>query len=124
MSSVAAYAMVLLTVLLTAYGQFAVKWQVLRAGPVPEALPDKLAYVMGLLLNPWILSSFLAAVLASVSWMLAMSRLELSHAYPITALTFVLVAIGSRALFEEPLSIYKVVGLILIIAGIIVSTRG
>jgi len=44
-----------------------------------------------LLLNPWIISGLAAALLASVTWMAAMTRLPLSHAYPFTTLAFVLV---------------------------------
>ena len=44
------------------------------------------------MLDPWIITAFIAAFLASVTWMLAMTRLQISHAYPMTALTFVVVA--------------------------------
>ncbi len=119
-----AYCMVFATVLLTVCGQFIVKWQVLRAGALPAANEAKLGFLLRLLLNPWILSAFAAAFLASLTWMLAMTKLPLSHAYPITAFTFVLVVIGSAAAFHEPVTPLKLAGLALIVAGIYVGSQG
>ncbi len=119
-----AYLMVFATISLTVAGQFIVKWQVLRAGPVPLGFDQQARYIVGLLVNPWVLSAFAAAFLASITWMLAMSKLQLSHAYPMTALTFVLVVLGSAFFFQEPLSLLKLAGLTLIVAGIVVGSQG
>jgi len=119
-----AYCLVVFTVLLTVAGQFLLKWQVLRAGPMPLGMGDRLEFIGRLLLNPWVLSAFAAAFLASVTWMMAMTRLQLSHAYPMTALTFVLVVFGSAVLFQEPVTPLKLAGLLLIVVGICVGSQG
>lgn len=124
MSAMTAYALVLLTVLLTVYGQFAIKWQVLASKQIPASWDERIAYITHLLLSPLVISAIAAAFLASISWMIAMSRLQLSHAYPMTALTFVLVVIGSNYMFHEPLSPLKIFGLMLIVAGIVVGSQG
>ena len=118
-----AKACVLLTVLLTVYGQLVVKWVVLRTGQFPLPWHDRLQYIGKLLLNPWVWSVFLAAFLASVSWMVAMTRLELSQAYPFTSLAFVLVAIFSFYLFQEPINATRLTGMLLIICGILLIGR-
>ena len=56
--------------------------------------------------------------------MAAMTRFDLSYAYPFTSLSFVLVLALSVHLFNEPVSLPKVLGLALIISGIIVGSRG
>jgi len=119
-----AYAMVASTVLLTVAGQFIVKWQVLRAGDLPAGTHGQMKFVLQLVTNPWIVSAFLAAAIAAVTWMLAMTKLELSHAYPFMASTFVLVLAGSAWLFNEQVTLPKVVGLLLIVAGIWVGSQG
>lgn len=124
MSAAAAYAFVFLTIVLTVYGQFAIKWQVLSVQALPATSGGKLAYIAQLLTSPLIISAIGAAFLASLCWMLAMTRLQLSHAYPMTALTFVLVVIGSSIIFDEPISTLKLCGLALIIAGIVVGSQG
>ncbi|MBI5659363.1 MAG: EamA family transporter [Nitrosomonadales bacterium] len=118
------YFYILLTILLTVYGQIAIKWQVLKAGALPEALPDKVVFLMQLLLNPWIISALAAALLASVFWMAAMTRLQLSHAYPFMSLAFVLVLIASGIFFNEPVTPLKIAGILLIVLGIIVGSQG
>jgi multidrug transporter EmrE-like cation transporter len=65
-----------------------------------------------------------AALVAAVSWMAAMTRLELSHAYPFMSLSFILVLVFSALLFNEPVTVPKIVGLVLISVGIIVGSQG
>ena len=118
------YVYVLVTVLLTVYGQIAIKWQVLEAGAFPADPAEKIQFLGRLLLNPWVLSAFAAALLASVSWMAAMTKLDLSHAYPFMSLAFVLVLVLSALVFHEPVNAWKIAGLALITVGIIVGSQG
>lgn len=115
------YLLVLLTVLLTVYGQFVIKWQVLLAGSVPAGGAAKLQFVAQLLVNPWILSGLVAAFAAAVCWMLAMTKLPLSQAYPYTAVSFILIVIGGAWLFSEPLSANRILGVTLIGIGVIIA---
>ena len=118
------YFYIFLTIMLTVYGQIAIKWQVLSAGPFPSCLWDKLVFLSRLLLNPWVVSALLAALMASVSWMAAMTRLQLSYAYPFMSFTFVLVMILSGVFFHEPVTPHKIIGMGLIIAGIVIGSQG
>ena len=114
------YLFVALTVLLTVYGQLVLKWQVSAAGQFPADLRDQAFFVGHLLLNPWVLSGLAAAFLASSSWILCLTKLQLSQAYPFTAVSYVLVLISSATLFGEPMSAGKVVGTLLVVSGILV----
>jgi multidrug transporter EmrE-like cation transporter len=118
------YVFIALTVLLTAYGQLAIKWQVGLAGPLPETVDQKLLYFARLLLNPWVVSAIAAAFAAMICWMGAMTKFELSKAYPFMALNFVLVGAASIWLFDEQLSAAKVAGVALIVVGLVVLSRG
>jgi multidrug transporter EmrE-like cation transporter len=124
LSAATAYGLVLLTVLFTVYGQFAIKWQVMRSPPVPSGVSEVAAYILQLLLSPLVISGIAAAFLASVAWMLALTRLPLNHAYPMTALTLVVVVIGSNWLFGEPVNALKLTGVLLIVAGIVIGSQG
>lgn len=118
------YFYVLCTILLTVYGQLAIKWQVLKAGAFPEDGIEKIRFLAHLLINPWVVSAFLAALLASVTWMAAMTKLQLSHAYPFMSLAFILVMVFSGLLFHEPISLPKVIGIALVIIGLAVGSQG
>ena len=113
-----------MTILLSVYGQFVFKWRVAAAGPLPDDWDSRLRYVGMLLLEPWIWSGFAAAFLASLFWILAVSRLELSYAYPFISLSFVLVFLLAALFFHEAVTPGKLIGLVLIVAGLVVAGRG
>ena len=56
--------------------------------------------------------------------MVAMSRLELSRAYPFMALNFLLVGALAVPMFGESLTRGKIAGIGLVIVGLIVLSRG
>jgi drug/metabolite transporter (DMT)-like permease len=118
------FAYVLGSILCTVYGQIMVKWQVSKAGALPVMLSEKIAFLLKLILNPWILSGIVAGFLALVFWLAAMTKFELSYAYPFMSLAFVFVMILSAVLFHEAVTLNKVLGVLLIVGGIIVASRG
>ena len=118
------YLYILITILLTVYGQLIVKWQVSLAGAFPTANGEKVIFLAKLLINPWVISSMAAALLAGVAWMAAMTKLNLSYAYPFMGLTFILVLILSGVCFHEPMNWQKTVGVLLIMSGIALSSQG
>jgi multidrug transporter EmrE-like cation transporter len=110
------------TVTLTVYGQLVVKWQVGRRGHLPASVTGKIDYFARLLINPWIISVLVAAFVAALCWMAAVSRLPLSQAYPFVGLSFVFVLVMSAVFFGESLTIAKVLGVSLILVGITVAS--
>lgn len=118
-----AWLMVLATILLTSYGQLVLKWQATTQVAPPFASMANWPPLLLLLLRPWVISAFVAAFAASLCWMLALSRLELSRAYPFMALNFVIVCLLAVPLFGETMTFYKLAGLAMIIAGIAVLNQ-
>ena len=118
------YFYVACTVALTVLSQIIIKWQVLAAGALPEAAGDKALFLARLLINPWIVFALAAAFAAAVTWMAAMTKLDLSHAYPLLSTVFVLVPLASVMLFNEPVTTPKIMGLALVVAGIVIGGQG
>lgn len=112
------------TILFTVYSQLIMRWQVSAAGPLPSNLSDKMGYVIALLMNPWVMSGIVATFLAGVSWMLVMTKFEISYAYPFVSLNYILVLVAGFLLFQETISITKLAGSALVVLGIIVIARG
>lgn len=115
---------IVLTIVLTVYGQVVLKWAIRGQGAMPPGGQERIFFVLKLLLNPWIVSGFTAAFLAALCWMVALSKFDLSYAYPFMSLAFVLTALVSAYFFQEPFPAAKIAGLLLIVAGIVVSSRG
>ena len=111
------------TVLFTVYGQLILKWRIAKYGALPEAFSEKLIFLFKLVFDPYIFSGFSAAFIASFFWMAAMTKLELSFAYPFMSAAFVLVFLLSVLLFQETVTPHKIIGLMLIVAGIVVTSR-
>lgn len=112
-----------LTLLFTVYGQLVLKWQMGGAGPLPDGGLDKLLFLLRQLLNPWVFSGYVAALLASLTWMAAMTRFELGYAYPFMSLAFVLVMGFGAAFLGEPVSLGKLGGTLLVMTGLVVIAR-
>ena len=89
-----------------------------------ETMSDKFIFAFSMLFNPYILLSLLFTLLAGVTWMIAMTKFDISYAYPFTTLGFVFVFIFSVILFNEPINSHKILGLLFIIIGLVISSRG
>jgi len=115
---------VLATLLLTVYGQLMLKWRIttLRWN-VPDSNFEKVKAFTLLIIDPYIFSGFLAAFLASLFWMAAVSKFEITRIYPFMSIAPVLVFILSIPLFNEPFSWAKVVGLLFILSGSIITFK-
>ena len=117
------YLYVLLTIAFTIYGQLAIKWQVSHAGAMPPGLTEKLVFLIGLVFKPMAFTGFVAAFLASLCWMAALTKLPLSAAYPFMSLTFVGTILLSAVLFSEPLTTARWLGIGIVVIGLIVGSQ-
>lgn len=120
MHNIFGWLMIATTVILTGYGQLIIKWQVTLAGELPLDGVGKLRFLLRLLADPLVLSGLAAAFGAALAWMLALTQLPLSQAYPFTALNFVLILAVSVLVLHEPLTAAKLAGTLLIMAGVVV----
>jgi len=117
------HAYIFSTIVFTALSQLLMRWQVGLAGPMPADVWGKAGFVWALLLNPWIIASVVSTFLAGVSWMMALTRFEISYAYPFSALTYVLVLVAGVLLFQDGLNVGKLAGTALVVLGIVVMAR-
>jgi multidrug transporter EmrE-like cation transporter len=118
------YVYVIATVALGLFGQVVLKWQINDAGTMPAEFSGKLDYFGRLLTNPWVLLALGGAVIAALCWFAALTELDLSKAYPFLGLSFGLVLIVSALAFGEPITIAKVTGVLMIMAGVVIAARG
>jgi uncharacterized membrane protein len=118
------YLYIVATIGFTVYGQLILKWRIARYGPLPAEFIEKVKFLISLLFDPAIFSGFAAAFLASLAWMAAMTKFELSHAYPFMSLNFVVVLLLSGWILSEPVTLQRMAGVILIVLGTVVAARG
>ena len=109
------------TIFFTVYGQIILKWRIVQYGALPELFSYKIAFLFKLLFDPFIFSGFVSGFVASFFWMAAMTKFNLSYAYPfITAGLTLLTVTASIIILKETLDIGKIIGILLILVGVIV----
>ena len=76
-------------------------------------------YFFELVKSPLVISGFSAILFSAFAWMLALSRLEISIAYPLAVgLNFLVVISVGIFLFGEILNISKIIGILLVFLSI------
>jgi len=118
------YLYIAATIAFTVYGQLILKWRIIKIGALPADFIEKLKFLFSLFFDPAIFSGFAAAFLASLAWMAAMTKFDLSHAYPFMSLNFVVVLLLSDWLLNEPVTLQRALGVGLIVCGTVVAARG
>ena len=111
------------TIFFTVYGQIVLKWRMNTVDVLPEGTLEKIYFLIKLLFDPWIFSGFLSAFVASLFWMAAMTKFDISFAYPFMSSAFILVFVLSVFFFQEPVTWQKLLGLLFIVLGIIITSR-
>jgi len=85
------------------------------------------AGVLGLLelifRSPWVLGGLALYGIGAVAWIAVLSRLDLSLAYPLLALNFVLITISSRLFLGESIPSMRWLGILVICVGIVIVAR-
>jgi multidrug transporter EmrE-like cation transporter len=119
------YFYILGTIVCTVYGQLILKWRIGKYGELPDAFFDKLVFLFKLLFDPFIFSGFAVAILASFFWMAAMTKFDVSYAYPfITAGLTLLTVILAILLLGESFTLPKVLGVLFIVIGVSIMGFG
>ena len=109
------------TVIFTVYGQLILKWRIVQYGQLPEPITEKVSFLFNALLDPYILSGLISAFIASMFWMAAMTKYDVSYAYPFITAGLTLVTVFMAIfILGESITIYKVSGLILVVLGVAV----
>ena len=76
-----------------------------------------------LVTQPYIIAGMSCYVVSVVVWVLALSRVEVSIAYPMLSIGYLLNAIAAWYLFGEAVSVTRLVGIGVIILGVFIVAR-
>lgn len=73
-----------------------------------------------LVTNGYMVAAVVCFGCSFVTWMVALKKIDLSLAYPLVSVSYILIALASHWLFNEHLTTYRWLGMGLIIGGVIV----
>jgi multidrug transporter EmrE-like cation transporter len=119
----AAFALVMTGVLLNAVAQLALKASVSDTGIISLDMQSLMSSAGSLVTNLWLWVGLICYGISVVVWILALSRVDVSIAYPMLSIGYIVNAIAASHLFDEPLGVSKVVGIGIIIVGVYILAR-
>lgn len=117
------FALVLTGVLLNAAAQLALKASVRDTGAIELNAAAALPTALRLAAEPWLWFGLTCYVISVVVWILALSRVEVSIAYPMLSLGYIVNAFAAWAWLGESMNPAKVIGIGIIILGVFVLAR-
>ena len=119
----AAFALIMTGVLLNAIAQLALKASVSDTGIINLDMQSLLSSAGSLASNLWLWLGLICYGISVIVWILALSRVDVSIAYPMLSVGYIVNAVAASHLFNEPLGLGKVIGIGIIILGVYVLAR-
>lgn len=102
-------------------GQVMLKVGMTQVGQITlEHLKKPITLAIRIFTNPLIASALPVYIVGFILWVLVLSKLELSYAYPFLALSYVFILIASWLILGETISPMRLVGVIIVCAGIVI----
>lgn len=120
--TLAVFCIAVFGVLLNALAQLSIKYGVSGLGD----LGFKTNFINSfahLIVSPGILAGLLMYAVSVFVWMYVLSKVEVSIAYPLLSIGYVLNVILAAYFFSEPITANKIVGITIIIFGVFVLTK-
>ena len=117
------FSLVMLGVLLNAAAQLLLKAGTNAVGHFEFSGANVLPIGMKFAVEPHILGGLTCYVVSVVVWIMALSRVEVSIAYPMLSVGYVLNAVAAWYLFGEQVTMERLVGIGIIVLGVFVVAR-
>jgi drug/metabolite transporter (DMT)-like permease len=114
--------LIVLTVMINTTGQFVIKTGVNKIGKI--SITQNLFGTILRALTSWvIIGGFGLYFLSAILWIIILSRAELSWAFPILSLSYVITVLASPILLNESFSVQRLMGTLVICIGVYLVSR-
>ncbi len=112
------YLLILLGVLLNTCAQLLLKAGMTQIGHFEFSAANVVPIGFKVIGNPPILVGLFAYVFSVGVWLLVLSRVQVSFAYPMLSMGYIVNAIAAYYFFGEDLSVMRIAGVLVIMAGV------
>ncbi len=92
-------------------------------GPLTIALSTLPSTLMRIATNPFVVVGLLIYVSGTLFWLAALSRVDLSFAYPFASLSYVLMLAAAWLLFSENITWMRILGTLVVGLGVLLISR-
>jgi drug/metabolite transporter (DMT)-like permease len=117
------FPIIIFAVILNASAQLLLKAGMNRIGTFSFSWENFAPVSVQILSNPFILGGLFLYVVAVAVWLLVLSRTEVSIAYPLISMAYIVNAIAAYYLFHENLSFARIAGIGVIMVGVYLIAR-
>lgn len=107
---------------LGAFGQIALKYGMSKVS-LGSASLGLAGQVIRSIFTPYVFLGFVCYAVSSCFWLVVISKWNLSYAYPMIAIGYVVVVFLSRLFFKEPVTPLQWLGIIMMCGGLAIVTR-
>ena len=114
---------ILISVLGSAMGQLLLKKGMNSMGPVTLSLTHLPSILWQMATNPNIFFGLAIYMVGTVFWLAALSRVDLSFAYPFASFNYVVMLVASWLIFDEKITLSRLLGTLVIGIGVILISR-
>ncbi len=104
----------LMAAAISAFGQVLLKYAMIKHGHIDFSLPG----LISLLAEPRLLLALSLYAAALLAWLHVLSRVPLSTAYPMLAITYAIVPLLSLVFFGERIQQSQIIGICLVLMGV------
>ncbi len=118
-----AFSLVLTGVLLNAAAQLLLKAGTNRIGEFAFSLDNLVPIGIKVASSPFVLGGLACYAVSVVVWIMALSRVPVSVAYPMLSIGYIVNAVAAWLLFGESLAAQKLVGIGFIVVGVWLVAR-
>jgi len=115
--------LILSGVLLNACAQLALKQGMRQIGEFAFRLENLISVGWSVALNPFVAVGLGCYVFSVVIWLMVLSRVEVSYAYPLLSVGYIVTALAGRFFFSEALTPTRWAGILVICIGVWLITR-
>ncbi len=112
--------LIMLSVLLSVGGQLFMKSGMNSIGKINLLQIIQPTTLFKLMLNPMIITGVGLYVMASVVWLVVLSKAELSYAYPMIGISYILTSTLAWIIFKENMTVFRFLGIVMILSGVYV----
>lgn len=119
----ASFSLVLAGVLLNAAAQLLLKAGTNRIGEFAFTLDNVVPVGLKVAASPFVLGGLACYAVSVVVWIMALSRVPVSVAYPMLSIGYIVNAFAAWALFGESLAAQKLAGIGFIVVGVWLVAR-
>lgn len=114
--------LILISVLLNCGAQILMKKGMLIVGQV-SGIGGLLSAIPKMIMNTYLWGAMLLYAVSILIWMVVLSKVEVSYAYPFLSIGYVLSAVIGYFYFSEAVSPVRIVGILIICIGVVLISR-